>query len=150
MTTSNHAYNGGVLYLGVDPGGRRMGLAVGDDLTGVASPLKIVPYDGVEQAVDRIIKEASDIGATCLVLGLPSLADGSIGASARRSQRLAAALEARGASVALQGEYLSTNEARRRARAAGRDPRRPVDDIAAQVVLEEYLCSRAPAPATEP
>ncbi len=127
-----------------------MGLAVGDDLRGVASPLKIVPYDGVERAVDRIIKEASDIGATRIVLGLPSLADGSIGASARRSQRLAEALGARGASVVFQGEYLTTNEARRRARTAGRDPRRPVDDIAAQVLLEEYLCSRAPAPPIKP
>jgi len=39
----------------------------------------------------------------------------------------------------LQGEFLTTNEARRRARAAGRSPRRPVDDIAAQILLEEHL-----------
>ena len=124
-----------------------MGLAVGDDHTGVVSPLKVVPYDGVDRAVSRIIKTASDIGAERIVLGLPSLADGSSGASARRSEQLAEALEARGVDVTLHGEYLSTNEARRRARAGGRDPRRPVDDIAAQVVLEDFLQSLARAPA---
>jgi RNase H-fold protein (predicted Holliday junction resolvase) len=126
-----------------------MGLAVGDDHTGVVSPLKVVRYDGVEVAANQIVEAASAVGATGIVLALPSLANGSTGASARRSQLLAEALQARGATVALQGEYLSSNEARRRARAAGRDPRRPVDDIAAQIVLEEYLCSRAQAPAAE-
>ncbi len=123
-----------------------MGFAVGDDTTGVASPLEIVPYTGVDQAAQQIAAVASKVGAARVVLGLPTLEDGSRGPASRRTDRLAEALEALGVEVALQSEFLSTNEARRRARSAGRAPRQPVDDIAAQVILEEHLSSRSAAP----
>jgi RNase H-fold protein (predicted Holliday junction resolvase) len=106
-----------------------MGFAVGDDTTGVAL--------------------ASKIGAARVVLGLPTLEDGSRGPASRRTERLVEALEASGIAVALQSEFLSTDEARRRARVAGRPPRQPVDDIAAQVLLEEHLTTRSAPPSAE-
>ena len=126
-----------------------MGLAVGDDTTGVTSPLEIVSYEGVERAAQLIATVASNVGAAQVVLGLPTLEDGSRGPASRRTDRLAEALEALGVEVALQSEFLSTDEARRRARAAGRPPRQPVDDIAAQVLLEEHLATRPAAPSAE-
>jgi len=126
-----------------------MGLAVGDDTTGVTSPLEIVSYEGVERAAQQIAAVASKVGAAQVVLGLPTLEDGSRGPASRRTDRLAEALEALGVEVALQSEFLSTDEARRRARAAGRPPRQPVDDIAAQVLLEEHLATRPAAPSAE-
>ena len=126
-----------------------MGLAVGDDITGVASPLEILPYAGVDRAAQQIANLASKIGAARVVLGLPTLEDGSRGPASRRTDRLAEALEALDVEVALQSEFLTTDEARRRARAAGRPSRQPVDDIAAQVLLEEYLASRPAAPSAE-
>jgi len=126
-----------------------MGLAVGDDTTGVTSPLEIVPYSGVDRAAQQIVTVAAMVGAARVVLGLPTLEDGSRGPASRRTDRLAEALEALGVEVALQSEFLSTDEARRRARAAGRSPRQPVDDIAAQVLLEEHLASRPAAPSAE-
>ena len=126
-----------------------MGLAIGDDTTGVTSPLEIVPYVGVDRAAQQIAELASKVGAERVVLGLPTLEDGSRGPASRRTDRLAEALEALGVEVALQSEFLSTDEARRRARAAGRSPRQPVDDIAAQVILEEHLATRPAAPSAE-
>jgi len=126
-----------------------MGLAVGDDTTGVTSPLEIVPYAGVDRAAQQIASLASKVGAARVVLGLPTLEDGSRGPASRRTDRLAEALEALGVEVALQSEFLSTDEGRRRARAAGRPSRQPVDDIAAQVLLEEYLASHPGAPPAE-
>ena len=126
-----------------------MGFAVGDDTTGVASPLEIVPYTGVDRAAQQIAAVASEVGAARVVLGLPTLEDGSRGPASRRTERLAEALEALGVEVATQSEFLSTNEARRRARAAGRAARQPVDDIAAQVLLEEHLSSRPATPPAE-
>ena len=126
-----------------------MGLAIGDDTTGVTSPLEIVRYAGVDRAAQQIASLASKVGAARVVLGLPTLEDGSRGPASRRTDRLAEALEALGVEVALQSEFLSTNEARRRARAAGRPPRQPVDDIAAQVLLEEHLATRPAAPSAE-
>ncbi len=126
-----------------------MGLAIGDDTTGVTSPLDIVPYVGVDRAAQQLAELASKVGAERVVLGLPTLEDGSRGPASRRTDRLAEALKALGVEVALQSEFLSTDEARRRARAAGRSPRQPVDDIAAQVILEEHLATRPAAPSAE-
>jgi putative Holliday junction resolvase len=116
-----------------------MGLAVGNDRTGTASPFEVVPYEGVPAAARRIAETAERLGAGRIVLGLPTLADGSVGPAARRSEQLAEELARLGLDVVLQGEFLTTDEARRRARAAGRAPRQAVDDLAAQVILEEYL-----------
>jgi putative transcription antitermination factor YqgF len=123
-----------------------MGLAVGDDSSGVISPLEIVPYEGADHAARQIAAVAKEIGAARVVLGLPTLENGSRGPACRRSETLAAELGSLGIDVVLQSEFLSTNEARRRARDAGRPPRRPVDDIAAQILLEDYLSTLSPTP----
>jgi putative Holliday junction resolvase len=128
-----------VRYLGVDPGGKRLGLAVGDDTTGIVSPLEVLGYTGVEAAAELINERARHLGAQCIVIGNPTDANGETTPACRRSQAIADALEARGLTVALQSELLTTNEARRRAREAGLPKGRPVDHIAAQVLLEEYL-----------
>jgi putative transcription antitermination factor YqgF len=126
-----------------------MGFAVADDSTGVASPLEIAPYEGAALAARRIAATMEELGVTCVVLGLPTLGDGSSSPACRRTRKLAAELEGLGVEVALQREFLSTDEARRRARAAGRQRRQPVDDIAAQILLEEFLQTRTENPAVE-
>jgi len=124
-----------------------MGLAVGDDRTGVVSPLDVVAYGGVAAAAQLIAETAAQMGAGRVVLGLPTLADGSTGPASRRSLQLAEELRNLDVAVALQGEFLTTDEARRRARAAGRPADRPVDDLAAQVLLEEFLDAHPSTPA---
>jgi putative transcription antitermination factor YqgF len=123
-----------------------MGLAIGDDRTGVVSPLDVVAYAGVAAAAHLLAETAARLGADHVVLGLPTLADGSTGSASRRSLQLADELRALEVSVVLQGEFLTTDEARRRARAAGRPSNQPVDDLAAQVLLEEFLDTAASAP----
>ena len=127
--------------LGVDLGGKRLGLAVGDDATGVATPLEVVPYRGVEAAAETLAGAARRHRAERLVIGLPTRADGTETPACRRSHAVAAALAGRGLEVRLQPEHLSTDEARRRARAAGLPGDRPVDHLAAQVILEDHLQS---------
>jgi putative transcription antitermination factor YqgF len=123
----------------VDPGGKKLGLAVGDDQTGIVSPLEVVAVDGTASAAEIVAAAAARVGAARVVIGVPVLADGSAGPAARRTEILAEAVQNLGLQVALQSEYLTTNEARRRARSAGRPSDRPVDDLAAQVILEDYL-----------
>jgi putative Holliday junction resolvase len=139
-----------VRYLGVDPGGKKIGLAVGDDGTGIASPLEVVGFDGSRAEGARIIvSAAARIEADRIVVGVPSLADGTMGPAARRAELLAEALQHLGYEVALQAEYLTTNEARRRAHSAGRQRKQPVDDIAAQIILEEFLAGLETQPGLE-
>ncbi len=126
-------------YLGVDPGGKRLGLAVGDAATGVASPLEVIPYRGVKAAAAAIAGAARRLGARAVVIGLPTAADGSRTPACRRSEALAEAVRVLGLPVHLQPEHLTTREARARAREAGLGPGEAVDHLAAQILLEEFL-----------
>jgi putative Holliday junction resolvase len=136
------AYNDPMRYLGVDPGGRRVGLAVGDDLTGVVTPLAVIDCRGTAAAAEAVRSAARTHDATCVVVGLPTAADGTPTAACRRSELLATELRQIGYDVVLQPEFLSTDEARRRARELGLPADQPVDHLAAQVLLEEYLADR--------
>jgi len=126
----------------VDPGGKRLGLAVGDDLTGVVTPLQVIPYAGRHPASRTIASAASAHGAEVVVLGLPTSAEGDETPGCARTHALAAALAEIGIVAETQPEHLSTREARRRAAAAGRRRGEPVDDLAACVILEDYLSTR--------
>lgn len=134
-------------FLGIDPGGKRLGLALGDDLTGFATPLEVVGYQGPVHAARLIVEAMDEYGAEIAVIGLPTAADGSQTPACARSLALAGALSELGVETALQAEFLTTNEARRRAKSSNRRSGQPVDDLAAQVILEEYLAGR-PAPET--
>jgi len=125
--------------LAIDPGAQRVGFAVGDDATGVAVPRGVELWRGIDAEVDRVARLADELGIDVIVVGLPTDMDGADTPACRRSRALATALTAAGLRVVLQPEVLTTDEARRRARAVGRRPRVPVDDLAAQVILEEYL-----------
>jgi len=132
-------YNGPMRWLGVDPGGKRLGLAVGDELTASASPVDVVAYPGCRAAAELIAAAVEDHGAAGAVVGLPTDADGGETPACARSHALADALSQLGVAVHLQSEYLSSNEARRRARHAGRRRGAAVDDLAACVILEDFF-----------
>jgi putative Holliday junction resolvase len=140
--TPSTTYNVVMRYLGVDPGGRRMGLALADDLTGVVFPLEVVEYRGARHAAGVIRRLAQDNTVKMVVVGRPTRADGQPTPACRRSDALAHELEVLGLEVDLQSEFLSTDEARRRARDIGLPSGAPVDHLAAMVLLEEYLGAR--------
>jgi len=116
-----------------------MGLALGESATGVVTPLEVVDYHGAASAAavlsDRVKRHTADR----VVIGLPLSVDGQETPACARSWALGREVEALGIAVAYQGEFLSTNEARQRARDAGLKAGQPVDHLAAQVMLEEYL-----------
>jgi putative Holliday junction resolvase len=132
-----------VRILAVDPGGSRVGLAVGDSSTRLASPVSVIVCAGAAAGAERIADEVATHQAALVVIGLPTDADGRETPACARSHALASALAERGIDTCLQPEHLSTVEARRRARAAGRRRGEPVDDLAAQIILEEYLARTA-------
>lgn len=132
-------YNATVRVLAIDPGGRRVGFALGDTATGIASPRGVDTWRGVAKEADRVARLVAELGVDVVVIGLPTDIDGTDTPACRRSRAFARAVADLGVEVVLQPELLTTDEARRRARAVGRRPKAPVDDLAAQVILEEYL-----------
>lgn len=127
--------------LSIDPGAKRLGLAVGDDHSGVVTPLEVVTYRGRDQAVRVIAELIRRQKAELVVIGLPTNVDGEETPACARSHALVRALAESGIDAALQPEFLSSNEARRRARVAGRKQGDPVDDLAACVILEDFFAS---------
>lgn len=127
--------------IGVDYGRKRTGLAVSDPDGALASPRGTIRGRGLDDLAARIAEAARIHGASKVVLGYPRHMDGRPGELAAEVERLAGMLEARGLRVILRDERLSSWEAERRVREAGR--KRPakeeIDAASAAVLLQEYL-----------
>jgi putative holliday junction resolvase len=126
--------------LGVDPGERRIGIAVSDELGLTASPVEIINRTSLERDLARIKALASQYGVERIILGWPLTLRGEVGPAALSSQRLAERIaDATEYPVELWDERLTTAEARQYQ--SRRDRRRgaPVDAYAAAVMLQQYL-----------
>jgi putative holliday junction resolvase len=129
--------------LAVDPGSRRVGLALSDELRRLASPLRTLDAEPSETLAERVAAVAREVGAVELVVGLPTNLDGSGGEAARSARALAASLKrSTRMPVSLQDERLSSVAAERHLVGQGvrRDRRRGlVDQLAAALILETFL-----------
>ena len=129
--------------LAVDLGGARVGLAVSDPEGVFAQPLIVVSR---ESATEEIAFHAAQLEVGCIVVGIPVRMDGEWGKEAEDAEAFASALEHRtGLPVELWDERLSTKEAERVMRAAGkkaREQRGVVDKVAAAIILQSFLDSR--------
>ncbi len=80
-------------YLAIDPGGKRTGLAVGDDLTGQAGPVGMIETSDPATLLSKIKNAIDEHGPDQLVIGIPLNMDGTIGPGAKKAQALAMLLE---------------------------------------------------------
>jgi putative Holliday junction resolvase len=139
------------IYLAFDYGARRIGVAVGDDLTRSARPLATVANAQTPDwaAIHREIKAWKP--SACIV-GLPLDLDGNEQAISHRARAFAKALGDRySVPVHLSDERLSSRAAMdelRNARASGRMTRRvrsgDRDQQAARLILEQWLAGPHP------
>jgi putative Holliday junction resolvase len=139
--------------LGIDYGERRVGLAVSDPLGTIAMPRSVLTVRDAADALRQVVAACREADAERLVVGLPLNMDGSRGAAVERVEQFVGQLRAALAiPVETWDERLSTSHAERALLEAdlSRQRRRQViDKVAAQVILQGYLDSRAP-PAEEP
>lgn len=131
------------VFLGLDFGLRRIGIAVGQTLTRTASPLgRINARDGEPDwpALDAIIKEWQPSG---LVVGLPLNMDNTEQFLTECAKTFKNALQQRYAlPVHMIDERLSTLEAKSRLYQAGKHRalhHKGIDSVAAQIILEAWL-----------
>ena len=128
-----------------DFGLRRIGVAVGQDVSGSASPLGVVANrdDGVDH--DRIAAILREWKPTQLVVGMPAHADGSPSEMQEPVDAFIQELRRYGLPVATVDERYTSIEAERvlkKARAAGtrgRISKDIVDAAAAVLIAERYL-----------
>lgn len=103
-------------YLGIDLGGKRTGLALGDDETGIASAYKVIeePLEPGDRLIEALLRVVEAEEPDALVFGLPlNMEDGSEGDAARRVRAFAARVDAAcgGVSVLFHDERLTSAEA---------------------------------------
>jgi putative pre-16S rRNA nuclease len=134
------------MILGIDFGARRIGVAAADAETRLARPVEIIDATEVDP-VARIAELISDLGATQVVVGRPVGLSGRPGPAVRAQQEFLSRLRASTTvDVAEHDERFTTVEAERVLRESGAPPvarRKSRDAVAAQLLLQAYLDSRA-------
>lgn len=134
--------------LAVDPGSKRIGLAICDELALTTRSLPVINFNSNSNLVKELLNILTEENCRRIVIGLPLNIDGSFGESAKRSKNLAKLLtkEAKKQNaeieIILWDERLTTFEAEQRMREMGfskKSIKGQIDSLAAQVLLEDYL-----------
>lgn len=132
--------------MGIDPGLKRVGLALGDDDSYFASPHKTIERVSDQQLLEALASEARDAEVQTIVIGLPLRMNGLEGPEAKRARSLAKALETRSRlTVVLWDERLTTMAAERQLRDSGMrgsKKKSMIDQAAATLLLQSYLDAR--------
>lgn len=132
--------------LGIDPGEKRIGLAISDPGRIIATAAGVIERGTAAETLEQLRAAARRHGAVGVVVGLPLMMDGSEGPASRRAREFVESLRgALGIPVALWDERLTTAEADRLMKSAGLSRRRRgarIDGLAAQRILQSYLDSR--------
>jgi putative holliday junction resolvase len=141
------------MILGVDPGTRRIGLAIADEETRFARPLEVVDSSSSDPVARvRAVVEKEEV--SLVVVGKPIGLSGREGAAVEAARSLVGDLRAAlTVPVIEHDERLSTVAAERALRESGRkgqSARQVVDAVAAQIMLQGYLDSLPARPERGP
>ena len=137
-------------YLAIDLGDRRTGLAVGDSVTGLASPLAVLEVPVADaggaallDAIARAVEEQIGAGQGEFVVGLPINMDGTEGSRAKLVREFAARIGERcGRAVHFQDERLTSSEAdwsMARSGMTRKQKKQRRDALAAAAILRDFL-----------
>jgi putative Holliday junction resolvase len=133
--------------LAFDYGTKKIGVAIGETSVGVAHPLTTIAGGAERERFEAIRSLVEEWRPVLFVVGLPSHADGKPHAMTARALRFARQLEARfGQPVVCSDERFTTQAAAQVLRAASARRRRRSgarDQVAAQLILQDYLDRRA-------
>jgi putative Holliday junction resolvase len=129
--------------LAVDPGEKKIGLAISDPVGIAARPLATLDHTARMEDAARIVAVAQEHAAEKILVGMALEADGQMGPAARHSERLLAALrELTTLPVVLYDESLSTQIAHDAMLASGRRQhtrREKIHAASAAAILQSYL-----------
>ena len=134
--------------IGLDFGSKTVGVAVSDELGLTATGIEIVRRDSpnkLRKTLARIEALINEYNVEKIVLGYPVMLDGSEGERVEKTKEFATMLHRRtNLEIIFQDERLTTVEAYEIMDLAGikrEDRYKYVDQVAAQVILEDYLNS---------
>jgi putative Holliday junction resolvase len=132
-----------MIWLALDVGEARIGLAKGDPSGTLASPIGYIDGKDVDHAIARIRAKAEEIGAEGLLVGVPLSGSGEIGPQARKVLEFVALLRKRtGLPVMLEDEAYTSADGHAALADAGKrriSHRKRIDAAAAAILLQKFL-----------
>ena len=135
-----------MIIMSVDLGKARTGVAVCDKTEFLASPYTVIFEKSPNRLPEKVAQAARDTKAELIVVGLPKNMDGSEGESARNARAFAQTLkELTGLETVMQAERGTTVTAHNflnSTNTRGKKRKNVVDEVAATIILQDYLDSR--------
>lgn len=129
--------------LAVDPGDKRIGLALSDPTQSLARPLQILQHISRDKNAAKIIGVALENKASTILIGQATDEEGNPNFSGRKAGRLAGAVRAQSnLEVVLWDESYSTQDAKQLAIQLGIPKAKRqghLDDLSAALILQSYL-----------
>ncbi len=129
--------------LAIDPGSKRIGLAISDELKMIAQPLEFVPTKPFTALVNRLDELVTEREVELVLVGMPRNMDGSCGSAAVRVEEFVESLKGvLCVPIKTWDERLTSAQANRVLIQGGvrRDKRKEkVDQMAAAILLQSYL-----------
>lgn len=136
-------------FIALDPGTKRVGVAVCDEHRVVCRPLPVIQRTSWKKLLLQVRNIVAEYDAVALVVGLPYNFDGTESDMTAEAREMARKfLLSLDLPVYLQDERATTYEARGRlwrAGIEGKDMRRVLDSEAATIILSDFL-SRTSSP----
>lgn len=134
-----------MIIISVDLGKARTGLAISDKTGFLASPLMMIEEKSPQRILEKVSQAVVSNKAELVVVGLPKNMDGSEGDSAKSAREFADKLselssiktvmqDERGTTITAHG-YLSARDVK------GKKRKAQVDQVAAAIILQDYLDS---------
>jgi putative Holliday junction resolvase len=137
----------GKRILALDPGSKRMGVALSDELGWTAQPLETYERRSVEADVAHIQDLVRQHDVREVVMGMPLHMNGQVGSEAKHVQKFMVTLErALSVPVIAWDERLTTKEAEDiliAANVSRKKRKGAVDRVAAAILLQSYLESHS-------
>ncbi len=132
MTKQKHT------FLGLDIGGKRIGVAQADSEVRIAFPLCTVEVDGLE--INRLRELVAEAQPSALVVGYPRNQQGEITAQTKEVERVAAELETLKVPIMFQDESLTSVLAEQYLKRHNKTyTKADIDAHAAAIILGDYL-----------
>lgn len=135
-----------MIIMSVDLGKARTGIAVCDKTEFLASPYKVIFEKSPQKLPQKVAEAAKETKAELIVVGLPKNMDGSEGESAQNAREFAKKLkeitqietvlqDERGTTITAHNFLNDTNT-------RGKKRKNVVDEVAATIILQDYLDKR--------
>ena len=133
--------------MAIDFGMRRIGVALSDPMGIMASGFETINWNGQDPAyaLDRLSEIVKEKEVVTIVLGKPSRTDGTVSQSEEKAVAFGELLEEKtGIKPVFRDERFTTviaSQFLRQTGVSGKDKKKVVDQVAAEIILQEFLDS---------